>query len=95
MVWPLSGGAGGNACVKRESNYHATQQVYAPIGPKTTPGSLDSVPNTVHANTAEKRREGRTFFSSSVATIEAGVAGGRVPLGPLGQGPPQAQGSTT
>ena len=40
MVWPLSGGAGGNACVKRESNYHATQQVYAPIGPKTTPGSL-------------------------------------------------------
>ena len=42
MVWPLSGGAGGNACVKRESNYHATQQVYAPIGPKTTPGSLDS-----------------------------------------------------
>ena len=38
MVWPLSGGAGGNACVKRESNYHATQQVYAPIGPKTTPG---------------------------------------------------------
>ena len=32
MVWPLSGGAGGNACVKRESNYHATQQVYAPIG---------------------------------------------------------------
>ena len=42
MVWPLSGGAGGNACVKRESNYHATQQVYAPIGPKTTPAGIST-----------------------------------------------------